>query len=112
MTAGAYVPFAPTPASAMAFASVAMAGGAGMYVLATLAATSRVSPGAVATVGGIGAAMQSIVQIISNAGIGEWVGRYGSYTFVFVSLALWALPGAAVWLLWDPRPRATAVSAE
>ncbi len=111
MTAGAGVPLAPTPGAAMAFASVAMAGGAGMYVLATLDATSRVSPGAVATVGGIGAATQSIVQILANAYIGEWVGRYRSYGFVFVSLALWALPGAVLWLTWDPRSKRTVGSA-
>jgi MFS family permease len=110
MTVGAGVPFALSPASAMAFASVAMAGGAGMYVLATLDATSRVSPGAVASVGGIGAAAQSIVQIAASAYIGEWLDRYRSYSFLFVSLALWALPGAALWLLWDPRRRQVEVA--
>ncbi|HVY45218.1 MAG TPA: MFS transporter [Minicystis sp.] len=106
LLAGAAVPFAPGPLGAMLVASVAMAGGAGLYALGFVDALGRVPPRAVATVGGLGAAAQSIAQIVVNPLIGWSVESTHHYTRIFVLLGLWVLPGAGFWLAWNPRPPA------
>jgi MFS family permease len=100
---GALMPLTHAPAQAIALASVAMAGGAGMYVLGLVDATARAPKGAVATVGGLGASAQSVAQIVVNPLIGFLAQATGHYTVALVALALWAIPGTVVWTLWQPE---------
>ena len=100
---GALIPMTRVPQQAIALACVAMAGGAGMYVLGLVDATARVPKGAVATVGGLGASAQSVAQIVANLLIGFLAQSTGHYTVALVALSLWAIPGTVVWTLWQPE---------
>jgi ACS family hexuronate transporter-like MFS transporter len=107
---GAAVPFAGSAWGSIAVASVAMAGGAGLYALALVDATARVSPEFVSTVGGMGAFAQSLAHIAFGPIIGWSVARQQSYTPALVGLALFVVPGAAVWLAWVPNRKHAAAS--
>jgi ACS family hexuronate transporter-like MFS transporter len=104
MLAGAAIPGAPTPALAVAALCVAMAGGGGVYALATADMAVRVPPGILSAAGGMCAAAQSIAQIVTNFGIGRSVMRTGSYTLTLLAVTAWVIPGGLVWLAWRPPP--------
>jgi ACS family hexuronate transporter-like MFS transporter len=76
---------------------LAMAGGGGMYVIGTADLMRRVPPEAVATAGGISAAVQSIAQITTSPIIGAVVDRTHAWWTVLVALGIIAIPGALVW---------------
>ena len=101
---------APSPAAAMAVASVAMAGGAGLYALLTTDLFSRVPEGSISAAGGLCATAQSIAYVIANPLVGASAAATGSYARATLTLGLWVLPGAAVWLLWKPPPARRAAS--
>jgi ACS family hexuronate transporter-like MFS transporter len=100
----AVVPFASSPAIAMVLAGIAMAGGGGMFALATHDMLSRVPKSAVSRAGGMTAASQSLAHIIFNPLIGAIVQRFGGYEPVTVGLGAWVIPGTIVWLLWRAPP--------
>ncbi len=104
MLAGVAVPYAPTPALAVAALCVALCGGGGMYALPMSDMAVRVAPWQVASAGGICAAAQSVAQIVTNPFLGNAVKGTGSYTFAVVALSLWVIPGSVAWLLWRPPP--------
>lgn len=106
----ALLSLAPTPAAAMAVASVAMAGGAGLYALLTSDLFARVPEGSISAAGGLCATAQSIAYVIANPLVGASAASSGSYARAAVTLGLWVLPGAAVWLLWKPPPARTAAT--
>ncbi|MGZ3474441.1 MAG: MFS transporter [Polyangiales bacterium] len=97
-------PFAKGPWQAMMFASIALAGGGGLFALLTSDMLARVPPGAVSLAGGCTAAAQSLAYIVANPLIGRSVEARGSYHMVFWSLALWTIPGCVIWLLWPAPP--------
>ncbi len=107
-------PFAPTPMAMLAVASVSLAGGGGLFALATTDMMARVSPRQVSAAGGITAAAQSLAYIVANLLIGPSVQISGSYTPAFLGLTAWILPGCVVWLLWRlaPSPRLPAVATD
>jgi hypothetical protein len=102
----AITPLAKGPWQAMAFASIALAGGGGLFALLTSDMLARVPASAVSLAGGCTAAAQSLAYIVANPLIGRSVEARGDYHMVFWSLALWTLPGCVVWLLWRaPKAR-------
>lgn len=103
MTA-AFLLWCPGPWSAMVLVGVSMAGGGGIYSLATADVLRRVPPAGVSTAGGVLAAAQSLALIIVSPVIGKSVELAGSYGPILVALSLLHLPGAAAWLLWRPPP--------
>jgi ACS family hexuronate transporter-like MFS transporter len=100
-------PFAGSPLAMLLIASVSLAGGGGLFALATTDMMTRVSPRQVSAAGGITAAAQSLAYIVANLLIGPSVQASGSYTPAFIGLTAWILPGCIVWLLWRlaPSPR-------
>lgn len=104
MLAGAAIPFAPTPALAVAAMCVAMIGGGGLYALPMADLAARVPPGIVAAAGGMCAAAQSVAHIVANPLVGRSVERTGSYALAVLALTAWIIPGCAGWLFWRPPP--------
>jgi ACS family hexuronate transporter-like MFS transporter len=104
MLAGAAIPFAPTPEAAVVAMCATMIGGGGMYALPMADMAVRIPPGLVSAAGGMLAASQSVAQIATNLTIGQSVMSTGSYTVIFVALALWVVPGSVAWLAWRPPP--------
>lgn len=106
-------PFAGTPLATLLIASVSLAGGGGLFALATTDMMTRVSPRQVSAAGGITAAAQSLAYIVANLLIGPSVQAAGSYTPAFLGLTAWILPGCVVWLLWRlaPSPRLPDIAA-
>ncbi|HEU0031925.1 MAG TPA: MFS transporter [Kofleriaceae bacterium] len=100
----AWLPFATTPWQAMWLVGIAMAGGGGMYTLATADLLARMPPECVSTASGILAAAQSLVLVIAGPLIGLAVGTFDSYDQSAVALGVWVLPGALAWLVWRPGP--------
>jgi MFS transporter, ACS family, hexuronate transporter len=98
------MPLSTGPGMAVALAGLAMAGGGGMFAILTSDMLSRVPPAAVASASGLTAAAQSLAYIVSNPLVGGSIGRTKSYTASLVGLAVWLLPGVAIWLLWTPPP--------
>lgn len=82
--------------------SLSMAGGGGLYALATSDMMARVPPGAVSTAGGITAAAQSLTYIVLNPLLGRYLDGGGAYQHILLALGLWVLPGSLLWVLWVP----------
>jgi MFS transporter, ACS family, hexuronate transporter len=100
----ALVPLANTAWSAVAIEAISMAGGGGLYALATADMMGRVSPAAVSQSGGITAAAQSLTHIVIHPLIGRHLDESGSYTAVLVALGAWVLPFSALWIIHTPPP--------
>jgi ACS family hexuronate transporter-like MFS transporter len=100
----ALVPLAATPWQATVLLGVAMAGGGGLFALATADMLSRVPATAVSTCSGLGAAAQSLAYVVASPLIGWGVQGFG-HRPVETALALWVIPGCAAWLWWRPPPR-------
>jgi MFS transporter, ACS family, hexuronate transporter len=98
-------PYAGSARDTMLVASVALAGGGGLFALATTEMLARVSPSRISAAGGITAAAQSLAYIIANPLIGRSVEATKSYTQAFVALTAWVVPGCVAWLFW-PSPAA------
>jgi predicted MFS family arabinose efflux permease len=79
---------------------ISMAGGGGMYVLATADMLARTPPSRVSQAGGYTAAAQSLAHIVAGPLIGLAVERTGRYDLPLVVLGLLGLPGALVWMSW------------
>jgi MFS family permease len=80
---------------------VAMAGGGGLFAILVADMITRVGPAVAATAGGVTAAAQSLAYIVANPLIGRAVDHFQSYDVVFLALAGWMLPGAALWFFTD-----------
>ena len=98
----ALMPRMATPAGAMAVASLGLVGGAGLYALLTNDLFARVAPTHVSTGGGFCAMAQSLAIIVAMPLVGASVQAQGNYRRAALYLGLWALPGAAAWILWRP----------
>jgi MFS transporter, ACS family, hexuronate transporter len=91
----ALAPLVHGPWARVALGATCMAGGAGMYVVGTADLMRRMS--AIATAGGISAAVQSLVQIVASPIVGAVVDRTHAWWSVLVTLGLLAVPGALAW---------------
>jgi MFS transporter, ACS family, hexuronate transporter len=100
----ALVPLGTGPWTRVIFASVAMGGGAGMYVLGTADMLRRLPVAAVATATGLSAAVQSLAQIVASPVIGAALDRDHGWGVVLVSLGALAIPGGLAWALWPAPP--------
>ena len=74
-----------------------------MYTLTTADLLSRVPGGVVSFAGGVIACAQSLAFIIVSPIIGATVDASGSYDTAAISLGLWSIPGALVWIAWKTR---------
>ncbi len=98
----AVAPLVDGPWARVIIGGLSMAGGGGMYVIGTADMMRRVSSGSVAAAGGVSAAVQSIVQIISAPLVGMVIDRTHAWWSVLVSLGLLAIPGGIFWVLLPP----------
>jgi predicted MFS family arabinose efflux permease len=103
VSAIALVPWAMSPWKATAFLSLASAGGGAMYTLSTSDMLSKLAPGIVSFAGGTLAGAQSLALIIANPLIGYVVDHRDNYDAVTIALAVCAIPGALIWMVWRPR---------
>lgn len=99
------VPLAHGPWQAILGVGLATAGAGGMFALFTSDTLARVPPQAVSSTAGILASAQSIAYIVAGPLIGWGVGSVG-HPNVLWALAIWLLPGAAIWAWCRPRTRA------
>ena len=100
----AFVPMGGSAWPRVIFASLAMGGGAGMYVLGSADMLRRMPPGAVATATGLAAAVQSLAQIIASPLIGASLDKDHGWGRVMIALGALALPGGLLWCLLRPPP--------
>jgi len=103
VSAIAFVPWAMTPWKATALLSLALAGGGAMYTLSTSDMLAKLAPGIVSFAGGTLAGAQSLALIIANPIIGYVVDHRDNYDAVTIALALCAIPGSLIWMVWRPR---------
>jgi cyanate permease len=85
-------------------AAVSLAGGGGLFSLATAEMMAQVPATRISAAGGITAAVQSLAYIVANPLIGLSVDHSKSYTPIFLALTAWVIPGTVGWLLLAPRP--------
>lgn len=93
----ALAPLVHGPWARVALGATCMAGGAGMYVVGTADLMRRTS--AIATAGGISAAVQSLVQIVASPIVGAVVDGTHAWCTVLVTLGALAVPGVVAWSL-------------
>lgn len=94
----AVVPLGDTPQVAVFLTGVAMAGGGALFALFTADTLARVPSASVSATAGLLASAQSLAYIAASPLIGHGV-EVRSHAFVLSTLALWLLPGVAIWLL-------------
>jgi len=97
------VPFAPTPAAAMALCSLSACGGAGLFVISTSDMVARTSPARTSAAGGMTAAAQSLAQIIAAPIVGAVIDRghdATSYAPAFAGVGVLVVPAGLVFLFW------------
>jgi MFS transporter, ACS family, hexuronate transporter len=99
----ALMPLADGPWAAVLIASVAGAGGGGLYALLTADMLGRVAPSRVSIAGGLCAAAQSLAYVVANPLVGASVDRTGRYTVALIALGAVVAPGAVAWMLWPVR---------
>lgn len=104
----ALVPVCSDPWQVTLVLGVAMAGGSGLFAILTADMIGRVGPGLAASAGGVTAAAQSLAYIVANPLIGRSVDALGSYDAVAIWIAVWMLPGSALWLATRASPHARA----
>lgn len=97
------LPYATDPWTAIALASVALAGGGALYTLVTADMMARMPRECVSFAGGIMAGAQSLALIVSSPLIGWSVDRYGTYDVAVVVLGCWVIPGTLLWIAWPPQ---------
>ncbi len=107
MLAGLLIPVARTPIEVTILIGTSLAGGGGLFSLATAEMMAQVPANRISAAGGITAAAQSLAYIVANPLIGLSVDRSKSYTAIFLILTIWILPGTIGWLLLAPPRRAT-----
>lgn len=100
----ALVPLGGSAWPRVILASLAMGGGAGMYVLASADMLRRMPSNAVASATGLAAAVQSLAQIVASPLIGASLDKDHGWGRVLIGLGLLALPGGIVWCLLKPPP--------
>lgn len=99
------LPLTGTPWTSIAVLAMSAAGGGAMYALITSDLLGRMPAGSLSFASGILAGAQSVALFIVNPLIGRAVDRLGSYDAAATVLGLWAIPGAAIWILWRPPAR-------
>jgi ACS family hexuronate transporter-like MFS transporter len=99
----ALLPWAPGPLAITILAGLSMAGGGGMYAIATADMLAGVESSVVSRAGGVTAAAQSLALIIAHPLIGHGVETFGDYKLVTVLLGAWVIPGALIWIVWPRR---------
>ncbi len=104
VTAMIAVPLAETPWMAIAILAVANFGSGALYALTAADTYLRVPPGSVSLAGGLIACAQSVALIIMGPLVGAVVKNYGHYDGVSIGVGLWVIPGALIWIVWNPRP--------
>ncbi len=90
------VPFVPGTWARVVFGSLAMAGGAGMYVIGTADMLKRIDARDAALAGGLSAAVQSVVHVVANPLFGWIVDKTHRWGLVMAAGAL-AIPCAFAW---------------
>lgn len=100
----ALVPLGTSAWPRVILASLAMGGGAGMYVLASADMLRRMPSNAVASATGLAAAVQSLAQIVASPLIGASLDKDHGWGRVMIGLGLLALPGGLLWCLLRPPP--------
>ncbi len=105
------IAFCSTPWQVVAVASVATAGGAGLFAIATADMIGRVGPSFAATAGGATASAQSIMYIVTNPAVGLAVDTFHGYGPPVIAIASLLVPGALVWLTLRRRSMVLAVEA-
>jgi MFS transporter, ACS family, hexuronate transporter len=90
-------PLAPTPWFRVWAGALALAGGAGLYVIGTTDLIASVPRNMAATASGMSASVQSIVQIILGPIVGAYVDRTHQWGWVLASVGALGLPGALLW---------------
>ncbi len=86
------------PWEVVAVASVAMAGGGGLFAIVTADMLGRVGPGSSATAGGATASAQALMYVIGNLLFGAGVATFHGYREVILAIGSLLLPGALAWL--------------
>jgi ACS family hexuronate transporter-like MFS transporter len=99
----AIVPSAQTSWLAVVWSGVSLIGAGGLYAILTADLLARVPATATGAATGFMAASQSISHVIANPSIGLIAQNTGGYTWVCTALALWLLPLALIWLVWQPQ---------
>lgn len=97
------VAVAPDAKSAVWLAALAQAGAGGVSALQTSEVLTRVPRELVSVAAGVSAATQSLAYLVASALIGRIVGGPGGYDTAVIGLALWAVPGAILWVFWPAR---------
>jgi len=92
------VPFVPGTWARVVLGGLAMAGGAGMYVLGTADMLKRIDARDAALAGGLSAAVQSVVHVVANPLFGWIVDKTHRWGLVMAAGAL-AVPCAIGWSL-------------
>ena len=101
-TCVAAVGWAPSLLGGGVIIGLGLAGVAALFTLVTSRTLSAVQPYEVPVASGILAASQSLAYVIASPLIGLSVDRTGDYRVAGIALALWAVPGAALWILGSP----------
>jgi predicted MFS family arabinose efflux permease len=94
-----------TPWTTTIVLGIAMIGAGGLYGLATADMMRRLPATWVTAAAGLVAAAQSLAHICANPIIGALRDRSHSYSELAIGLSFWVLPGALLWLGWNPRSR-------
>lgn len=87
-----------TPWEVVAAASVAMAGGGGLFAIVTADMLGRVGARSSATAGGATASAQALMYVIGNLLFGAGVAAFHGYREVILAIGVLLLPGALAWL--------------
>jgi MFS transporter, ACS family, hexuronate transporter len=88
-----------TPWLRVGAGALALAGGAGMYVIGTSDLMSHLPKSKVSTAMGFSASVQSVVQIIMGPVVGGYLDRTHAWSTVTVAIACLGVPGAVLWVL-------------
>jgi len=87
-----------------------MAGVGAVSAINAATLVSRIPKSMVAVTTGISAAAQSATYIVASAAIGRVVSGSGGYDVALISLTVWAIPGALIWLVWPENALALAAA--
>lgn len=101
----ALVPFADGTLLAAVLAGLALVGVGGISAINTSTVLSAVPRDLVGVAAGTAAAAQSVAYIVASAIVGRLVGSPRGYDLAVWGLAAWVVPGALLWLAWEPMRR-------
>lgn len=90
--------FCRGPWEVVGVASVAMAGGGGLFAIVTADMLGRVGPRSSATAGGATASAQALMYVVGNLLFGAGVAAFHGYREVILVIGSLLLPGTLAWL--------------